>query len=499
MGLGAELLYVISDYLCSECKAPWYAKLGTENEYCFNPACRICDRSHTFPTDVTSAEPLTTETKQEEGRFLGNLRRWKKGKLLEFAYQARNTLIQELWKTGRVNIGDILILDDLLVRVQLATTGTESPNQAAFGRLLSQFESYRSKVTMIEGISYGRFLVSTSTGETFVLKYWIAMQEMFRNFGLINPESKELEGTFRYQDVDTEAKQRRPPGQFDYGAYFESMFDFCSTLRYGFEMQDSDRLRHNYDPATSELATLLALAGSCRRLVETQPPGWLEYHLRNNGITGSEASRFVEKYVLGQSLAPIAIQIDGRTRFDWFTIIFYSHYLITKNQVRSPFATDTGANRMNKAKGRASEIFDERLRVFLTNLGYKVAPKPVRVKFGEDSREYDVLGCNESKRTLVLIEAKYRDITSSSFSKDRLVQQELLGDDGVVAWAVGQQERLDLMPANPERFVEVLKLEQKVTDYKRVAFVITKFAPLISKYKDVRILSYPGFCQVSGL
>jgi hypothetical protein len=130
---------------------------------------------------------------------------------------------------------------------------------------------------MIEDILFGRYLVSTSDGETFVMKYWIPLQEMFRNFGLINTESKELEGTFRYQDVDAEAKGGRWKGPFDLGAYFENLFDFCLTLKYGFEIYDSDRLRHDYNPSTEELVALLALAYSCKRLIETQPTSSSSY------------------------------------------------------------------------------------------------------------------------------------------------------------------------------------------------------------------------------
>jgi hypothetical protein len=99
----------------------------------------------------------------------------------------------------------------------------------------------------------------------------------------------------------------------------------------------------------------------------------------------------------------------------------------------------------------------------------------------------------------LIVEAKYRDLTTSSFSKGRLVSQELLGEDGVIAWAVNQQERLDLMPSNPGRFSEKLKFKSNFNEYQLKAFVVTKFAPLIKKYRQVDVLSYPEFVQFSDI
>ena len=120
-------------------------------------------------------------------------------------------------------------------------------------------------------------------------------------------------------------------------------------------------------------------------------------------------------------------------------------------------------------------------------------------KYGDVRREYDVVGCNEEKKLIVIVEAKYRDLTTSSFSKERLVDRELLGEDGVLRWAVSQQERLELMPKNAARFNEKLKFKFEFTDYKRKAFVVTKFVPIIKKYREVGVLSYPQFVQLSTI
>lgn len=497
MSLEAELQKAISDFLCSECKSPWYTLLGTKDDFCFNSACSIHDRTRQFP-DVATAEPLATEMKQNENALVRNLQKWKKRKLLEFAYQARLAETSGLWKSARVKIANIMLLDEFLCRIEAAQGGTQSPSLRDFRRLLDEMVEFRKLETMIEDIEFGRFLISKN-GETFILKYWTTVFEMFRSFGLINEESREIEGTFRYQDIDVEAKEKLQRTVFDFGAYFERLFDFSSTLRYGFEIYNTDRIRHDYNPTTVEMAALLALAYSSTKPVNIWPSGGLEHHLANNRYDGIDASQFIQKYASGRGPAPIIVQFEGKTMFDWFTILFYSHYLIAKNEVRSPQATGTGADSIREAKGRASRVFDNRIRLYLANKGYKTSDEPLTVKYGETGKEYDVVGCHEEKKLIVIVEAKYRDLTTSSFSKERLVNQELLGRDGVLQWAVNQQERLDLMPKNPARFNEKLNFKSVFGDYQRKAFVVTKFVPIIKKYKEVEVLSYPQFAQLSTI
>lgn len=498
VNLRKEVLRAQSDFLCTECKTPWYIHIDTKEEYCFNPTCSIRDRTKTFP-NLKRAEPLNTEMKERELRFLGNLSRWKKGKLLQFAYDVRLKEVQELWSAGRVRIPEIMHIDEFMVRLSSARTGTGTPSARDFNAVYGDFASLYATERMMEDIERGRFLVTTE-GETFVLKYWLAILEMFRNYGLVNIESTEFEGTYRYLDVDSEVREKMLGSRFDFGAYFDRVFDFCMTLRYGFELYQSYERDHDYEPTGAEIAALIALALSTKRPKEIWPPNGLSHHLTNNRMSSDDARVFIEKFTGGRGQNPIVIGIDGRWHFDWWSLMFYSHYLIAKNETSSVGQTSTGATRIRDAKGKASLVFDGRIRLFFSNKGYNVAPAELNVKYGRAlKREYDVVACSEEKRLIAIVEAKYRDLSPSSLTRDGLLADELEGEDGVLAWAVKQQERLDLMPQNPARFDQALKFARPFEEYTRRAFVVTKFIPLVKKYRGVDVLSYPELCRTSDL
>lgn len=311
--------------------------------------------------------------------------------------------------------------------------------------------------------------------------------------------ARELDGTFRYLDVDSEAKERALGSRFSFDAYFDRMFDFCMTLRYGFEMYRSYERGHDYDPTGAEIAAIIALAYSARKPKEVWPANGLSYHLNNNRMSSDDARVFTEKYSGGRNLSPIVVNVDGKWHFDWWSILFYSHYLIAKNETRSLGQTAIGAERLRDAKGKASLVFDGRIRLFFSNMGYKVAPSELRVSYGSDQREYDVVACNEEKKLLVIVEAKYRDLSPSSLNREGLISAELSGDDGVLAWAIKQQNRLDLMAQNVTRFDQVFHFKWPFGEYTRIAFVVTKFVPLIKKYREVFVLSYPELCRLGNL
>jgi hypothetical protein len=153
----------------------------------------------------------------------------------------------------------------------------------------------------------------------------------------------------------------------------------------------------------------------------------------------------------------------------------------------------TGSDSFTQVKDKASKIFEERARTFLKNKGYKVVPREVRGKFGGVSSRYDILAAHEDKSIILIAEAKYRDPSPSSLNEEGLMRQEVLGGDGALAWAVGEQERLDLMPRNPERFAGLLSLERAFESYQRKAYVITKFRPIIQRYREVDLASLPEF------
>jgi len=496
LNLEGELERTTSDFLCVVCKKPWYDDIQSKQEKCINPRCPIRDRTiHVL--EVRSSPELLSHTAEVLRDFQREVSGWNRVSLVQLLYEERRNLILELWSRGTVRFRQILMLDELLSLIcGVSGSGTEtSPDE--FSKMLDRFSGYFSDLTTIEDLASGRFRMAASK-TVLVLRYWnVILNEIFRSYGIIPAESSDSEGIFRYADVDTQAKGPPTTGTLlDFGVYFDRMFDFLSTLKYSFEMYRLTASKHDYEPTGMELAALLGLAYSCRKPIEVWSQARLSAHLRQYTKSNKFVSSFIWKYAGGTSFSPIIPKVAGNIIFDWHTIVFYLHYLTVKNRIKSPKQTVTGSDRFTQVKDKASKIFEERVRTLLANRRYKVVPREVRVKFGAMRSRYDILAAHEGKSVLVIAEAKYRDPSPSSLNEEGLIKQEIRGDDGVLVWAIQEQERLDLMPSNAHRFSELLSLAKGLESYQKKAYVICKFRPIIQKYRQVDILSLPEFYAV---
>jgi hypothetical protein len=475
---------------------PLYVTFESNENYCVNQACVLCNKSIVF-VDFIKATKLQQEMLEKRNAIRSEFAKWRKMALTQIAYKARFEKIQSLWKKGTIKFQDIYILDDFLSMLQKEHLHGNEAYEEKFPALLSLFSEYFKLECTIEDMTRGRFLFSENK-IVFIMRYWkVVYDSMLQGLGIVNFDKSSYEGIFRYADVDNEAKRRSSSPPKDLRAYFDIMFDFLTTLKYCFEMYDIVRKRHDYDPTGDEIEALWDLALKCKKMPEIWTSAKIKRQISQKNIRGKAAVDFMRKYCAGGNNAPILIKVDDRIHFDPVTIVFFCHYLFAKSRIHSATESVSGSDSMTLVKDEASKIFDSRLRQFFQNKGYKVVPKETKVKYGDTTKEYDILACNETKKLIAIVEAKYRDTSPSSLTKDAFVNQELLGEDGVLSWAVHQQERLELMPQNIERFNQLLSFERTFEDYERRAYVVTKFPPLIKKYKQVDVLDYPSFCQLN--
>ena len=104
--------------------------------------------------------------------------------------------------------------------------------------------------------------------------------------------------------------------------------------------------------------------------------------------------------------------------------------------------------RMRKRAGHEFEVW---LRAQLRNKGFRGPDEPVRVHF-----EYDILLISETEKTIVLADAKYRDVNPSSLTGENLLSQELLDDHALLAEAKHQEERLSFFLKHKSAFEKFL-------------------------------------------
>ncbi len=108
-----------SDYLCPFCGGLLYLDTATpRNDVCLNENCEL------WPSDVNSIieaseteEPrIYREIQEEEKLLIGEIQRWKPGRLARYAYKARRELITFFFTKGILPLVDHFIaLGELLL------------------------------------------------------------------------------------------------------------------------------------------------------------------------------------------------------------------------------------------------------------------------------------------------------------------------------------------------------------------------------------------------
>ena len=98
-----------------------------------------------------------------------------------------------------------------------------------------------------------------------------------------------------------------------------------------------------------------------------------------------------------------------------------------------------GSPKIHKKKEETGRAFEYYLRSFIAVLGYEGPDELVKVK----TFEYDIIKVTETKKRIVLVDAKFRGPSPSPISAHTLVQQKLLDpSQGLLAEAKSQLDRL---------------------------------------------------------
>jgi len=119
---------------------------------------------------------------------------------------------------------------------------------------------------------------------------------------------------------------------------------------------------------------------------------------------------------------------------------------------------------------------------------------PTSIKIG--GSEYDVIAFSEEKQEILLLETKFKDPSPSSFSAKKLIEQEFTTDKyGLLPQVKKHQERYDLLAQQGKLFQRRLGLQNAIQRYGTWACFVTKYTPLISRYRNVSVISDKDFMK----
>lgn len=480
-------------YLCPSCHHPLYVQVQSQLEVCLNHACAEWPADYSAIADAREehSPKVYKELEDQRAGILSSIRGCNLGALRRFAHDVRRNLSQSLLNRGGMQMSDWHAISELLVLTQSASStrihmdGEE--DHSVFLTILRATSMLAERMRMMEDFRTGRYLVvkrqdGTISSRPFGLKYLAAV----RNTQQINGGS-----TFEYEDIDTAATPSPTPGTTDLGEILETLWPFTLSFRRALRSHSRTSQLYNYQPNPVDFSVLAGYWAQCSEAEtgcipadkEIDELNSLDPHLKKFSDGKVTAVDFVERFIDCKNQAPAIIRTPEGWLFDKTTLLLYMLYLqgdpglVDKNIPRlvEPLLT--------RMQGRAGQQFEFWLREELCKNGFRGPSQPITIHY-----EYDILMVSETQRTIVLADAKYRDINQSSTTGANLLNQELLNDDALMDEAIHQEERLAFFLKNKSDFGKFLTPEQPWTAYQVRSYLVTKSSPLISKFGNTAIL-----------
>ncbi len=478
-----KIMETISDYLCTECKHLLYLGLNTKEEICVNPKCILFPVGIEF-YNVKGAQKLKNEIDELKNSLLAKMKEFNETILKTLIFSYRKKLIDGFFAGKGMILNEFFTTNQMFIDLNsISPSIGRSNTNPDFESLLQEYSYYVTRLNFIDDLENRRRLIRVSDNEVFQIKYLDALFLMLRNWGLISSSIGITEDVFRYSEID---QQVREDIQLEQGMelekYFVQFFEHIIRTKYALCLYYRTAQQVKYDVSSADIAALLGLFFSNR---SKWTVNGIKSYLLNYEKYGLDIDAFLREYMVSKARAPILVLIEGdQILCDPSTILFLLFHLLGLNDenVNDP------SQSIAQKKQQAAKVFEQRVRELLSENGYSVPDKPVKIS--RDSPEYDAIAIKETEKTIVLAEAKYWDISPSSISGWTLIEQELLQKKRLLDQMLKQRERVEFFKNNFEKFKEELTISGERETYKVFACVVTKYTPLVRKYKNVHAVDF---------
>ena len=482
-----------SDYLCDACGGIIYCDLDdATRQFCINPSCQRCNHSFTILDPSAKASPrLHKELEEEEAKLLALIKSCDHEALAMYAYSARLALIDSA-VTRRVmpSIPMWHTIGDLLILMNTHPPRGSDRSGATFDSIIKMSYERSKHLNFIDDVENGRHkLVQLPSGQmrVIMMKYLLPIHDMLKVYGLASSGNITDESDlFKFQDIDelVISDVDLKPG-VDMADFFNSLWPYVITLRYGFGLYYRTALQYRYTPARVDIPYLLGVSYSLKSKgpvfvsKENLSRHFSKYREHAEGRTFEQ---LMAEYAESHEKVPIMVSVGNRIILDPLTLLYFVIHLngqaIENNRLRN-------GRDIALMKKKAADIFEAKVRNELHKYGYAGPDSAVKVKY-----DYDVIGISEAKKRILVIDAKFRDVAPSSISALTLVDQELMEPDEGLCYEVERHKtRVDYLIQNLGLFKQHLKPAGALRSYQVRAYVVTKHTPLVSQYKNIGILS----------
>ncbi|GAI93922.1 unnamed protein product, partial [marine sediment metagenome] len=247
----------------------------------------------------------------------------------------------------------------------------------------------------------------------------------------------------------------------DMADFFNSLWPYVITLRYGFGLYYRTSLQYRYTPAKVDIPYILGVSYSLKSAEPVFVPkvNLSRYFSKYSEYAeGRTFDQIMAEYVESHEKVPIMISVGDNIIMDPLTLLYFVIHLngqyIQNNRLRS-------GKDIEIMKKKSADIFEAKVRSELLKHGYTGPDSAVKVKY-----EYDIIGISEVKKRILMIDAKFRDIAPSSISAQTLVEQELMEPGEGLCYEVERHEtRVDYFKNNLGLFKQYLKPASDLNRY----------------------------------
>ena len=475
------------------------------NDVCINENCQLWPRDFNSLIDATETEEprIYKEIQDKEKLLINEIHRWKPGRLARYAYKDRRELITLLFTKGIMPLIDHFIaLGELLLMTNKYPSEGTIDDMGKFRLLLEDVRRWSRDQRNLEDVQNKRIVFGrTESGlKPIFIKYTKAFREFQKEIGLVS--HKELpsnESLFPYRDLEATVTPELDFARMTDGKEILERFWITSLqLRYLLQEHYRTKSQYNYKPDVLDFSVLFGwLMQTWRKdelsLIPTEKQekemADMQRHFDSQCKGGYSAQKFFSTYVDSTELVPIVARTREGILMDHHTLLFFLIYLQGCPDPEEP-AIRKREQVIQDMRQKVGEKFESWLRQELRSRGY-AGPETAVI----ENYEYDIIAISEEKKTIIIADAKYRDMAPSSFTGTNLLTQELLGNHALRYEADRQQKRLDYFKQNTERFARYLEPKQPWGEYDIHSFLITKQIPLAHRYKEIKILPATEFLK----
>ena len=493
-----ELGTITSDYLCDICHKPIY--VNKNHEICITGSCKLCTKIQILNYDATRAFYL--QKQNDWKKSLQGFNMFSEKYFKQRLHDIRHNISFSSWTKGQIGSLKLIHVNSILVDCSSIIFG-QNTNMQEFDDVFTRSYDAFSKLYYFENVeSEDIKLIKNDIDEPIIYesKYGkIIKHEFLKEHGIVDPSIYGRDDTHQYEFITKQRKTKDFNDMRDFLACYTKYYDIVDQMIYFFETNPNISRLHKYPASAGDFASLIQFMsimnvgehGNCNAngLKKTYQKAIRLNKMKN------DFENFKKNYC-GNTYAPLLIYDGEKYYFDFETIYTHLLYIFSRNKKIDGTLYKCGFQTLQDEKDKSSALFEKTIRNDLRNKSFTTYPKEgnkIEIKIEGKTYEYDCISIHEKKKIILLIEAKFRDISPASLTVSNFIDNIILDkESGLLQFAKKHNKLLDVFKKHYKKILLEYDFTE-LSDYSIYSYIITKFTPMIDSYLSVELMSYRKF------